>query len=78
MTGLSRQFIEKGPPEVADCQILGDLWRSRNFKYHGPQNFGCDSEMKCVSNDYTNPNTSPMTLTALTLTLTLRPSQRLS
>ena len=46
-----------------------------------PQNFGCDSEIECVSNDYTNPNTNPKilaaltsptpkTLTALTLTLT--------
>jgi len=37
----------------------------------GPKNFGCDSEMKCVSNDYTNPKT------LMTLTLNPRPSRRL-
>ena len=25
----------------------------------GPPNFECDSEMKCVSDDYTNPTTNP-------------------
>jgi len=30
----------------------------------------CDSEVKFLSNDYTNPNTNPKTFTTLTLTLT--------
>jgi len=30
----------------------------------------CDSEVKFLSDDYTNPNTNPTTLTTLALTLT--------
>src|SRR6218665_4226508 len=33
-------------------------------------NLRCYSKMKFLSNDYTNPNTNPKTITALTLTLT--------
>ena len=33
-------------------------------------NLWCDSEVKSLSNDYTNPNTNPRNLMTLTLTLT--------
>src|SRR6218665_2490204 len=58
-SGGRRISNTRGPREVAGSQILG----------------GCNSKMKIVSTDYTNPNPNPKTLTTITLTLTLRPSR---
>ena len=52
---------------VAVFEILGDL---RVTWFENSWSFGCDLEVKFMSNDYTNPNTNPKTLTTLTLTLT--------
>jgi len=29
---LTLKAVTRGPPEVAESEILGDLWRSRNLK----------------------------------------------
>src|SRR6218665_1672544 len=57
-SGGRRICNTRGPPEVTEFQILGDL-----------RILGV-IQMKCVSNDYTDKNTNPKTLTTLTLTLT--------
>jgi len=68
---MERLFSEvlptRGPKKVALFEILGDL---RVMWFENKWNFGCDSEVKFVSNDYTNPNTNPKTLMTLTMTLT--------
>jgi len=51
--------------QICGC-ISGTSGGRRISNTREPQNFGCDSEMKCVYNDYTNSKT----LTTLTLTLT--------
>ena len=66
------------PSTVADSEILMHRRRSQIPKINtsapltGPSKQQGYLKSKCVYNDYTNPNTSPKTLTTLTRTLTDR------
>jgi len=59
--------VTRGSSLEAESQTLLDqsiMWSQK------VTNLWCDSEVKFLSNDYTNPNTIPRTLKTLTLTLT--------
>ena len=53
------------PTEVAECQILGDLRRSPNLNLRERKSCVCvcDSEIKFVFYDYTNPKRPSQCLT---------------